>query len=238
MQTLCPQCSQKIAIDDAKVPDRPFNVRCPKCQTVVKLPGKAAPATGPAEVAPAAPPSPAPAAAPPPPASPEGEETRAQMMAQIRREMTLAESRPGEVRALVALPDRSLSAAITVVLTRQGYQVDTLDDWEEGARLIEQGVFSLVATSRMAAAPGKGETLYQRINRMSPEGRRGIFVVLIGDEFKTGDGTQAWATLADLVIHSRDAASADAVLRSTLGERTRLFQVYLDARRRHEASVN
>jgi predicted Zn finger-like uncharacterized protein len=234
MQTLCPQCSQKIAIDDAKVPDRPFNVRCPKCQSVVKLPGKGAPAAGPAE----APPPPTPPAAVPSPAAAEGEETRAQMMAQIRREISLSESRPGEMRALVALPDRSLSAAITVVLTRQGYQVDTLDDWEEGARLIEQGVFNLVTTSRLAAAAGKGETLYQRINRMSPEGRRGIFVVLLGDEFKTGDGTQAWAALADLVINSRDAASADAVLRSSLSERTRLFQVFLDARRRHEASAN
>ena len=42
MQALCPQCSQKIVIDDAKVPDRPFNVRCPRCQSVVRLGGKGA----------------------------------------------------------------------------------------------------------------------------------------------------------------------------------------------------
>jgi predicted Zn finger-like uncharacterized protein len=235
MQTLCPQCSQKIAIDDAKVPDRPFNVRCPKCQSVVKLPGKGAPAAAPVEAPP--PPPPTPPAAVPSPAAAEGEETRAQMMAQIRREISLSESRPGEMRALVALPDRSLSAAITVVLTRQGYQVDTLDDWEEGARLIEQGVFNLVTTSRLAAAAGKGETLYQRINRMSPEGRRGIFVILLGDEFKTGDGTQAFVTLADLVINSRDAATADGPLRNTVAERSRLWQAFLDARHRFEASA-
>lgn len=234
MQTLCPQCSQKIVIDDAKVPDRPFNVRCPKCQSVVKLPGKSAPPAAP-RVEAAPPPT---SEAPPPPPTTEGEDTRAHMMAQIRREIALSESRPGEMRALVALPDRALAAAITVVLTRQGYQVDTLDDWEEGARLIEQGVFNLVATSRVAAAAGKGETLYQRINRLNPEGRRGLFVILLGDEFKTGDGTQAWATLADLVIHSRDASDADAVLRSTLGERSRLFHVFLDARRRHEAAAS
>ena len=232
MQTLCPQCSQKIVVDDAKVPDRPFNVRCPKCQAVVKLPGKVAPGAAPlAEMAPA------PLPATPPPA-PGAEETRAQIMAQVRREMSLADNRHGEPRALVALPDRALAGTFTMVLNRQGYQVDTLDDWEEGARLIEQGVFTLVATTRAAAAPGKGETLYQRINRMNPEGRRGLFVVLVGDEFKTGDGTQAWATLADLVLNSRDAASADAVLRSTLGERARLFQVFLEARRRHEAAAS
>jgi twitching motility protein PilT len=42
-----------ITIDDAKVPDRPFGVKCPKCQTVVKLPGKAAAAPVAAVPAPA-----------------------------------------------------------------------------------------------------------------------------------------------------------------------------------------
>src|SRR6185503_13605371 len=44
MQASCPQCTQRIVIEDAKVPDRPFAVRCPKCQATVRLPGKAAPA--------------------------------------------------------------------------------------------------------------------------------------------------------------------------------------------------
>src|SRR6185436_999317 len=42
MQAACPQCAQKIVIDDSKVPDRAFSVKCPKCQTVVRFPGKGA----------------------------------------------------------------------------------------------------------------------------------------------------------------------------------------------------
>ena len=59
----------------------------------------------------------------------------------------------------------------------------------------------------------------------------------MGDEFKTGDGTQAFAAMADLVLNGRDAAGADAALRSTMAERTRLYQVFTDARRRFEASA-
>ena len=59
MQANCPKCSHRIVIDDAKAPDRPFNVRCPKCQNPVRFPGKGA-AT---PEAPAAAPE---AAAPPP----------------------------------------------------------------------------------------------------------------------------------------------------------------------------
>jgi len=61
VQATCPQCSNAIVIDDAKVPDRPFGVKCPKCQTVVRLPGKPAVAPAPAD---------APSPQAPPPASP------------------------------------------------------------------------------------------------------------------------------------------------------------------------
>ena len=219
MQATCTQCGNKLAIDDAKVPDRPFSVKCPKCQTLVKLSGRGA----------------APAEGAPTPASGIGtEEMKAQVMAQLRREMGSSEVSAG--RALVVLPDKGLAGALTLVLTRQGYSVDTLDEAEEGARLLEQGVYDLVATVRVAGAAGKGESLYQRINRMSPDARRRIFVVLAGDEFKSGDATQAFAVLADLVLSSRDVASADALVRSTLAERARLYQAFLDARRRHEAA--
>jgi predicted Zn finger-like uncharacterized protein len=231
VQANCPQCSNKISVDDAKVPDRPFQVKCPKCGNVLKLPGKAA-------AAPAAdsalPTTPAPGAAAPG----ASEEMRAQMMAQVRREMSLGDPRSGGAgRAMVALPDRAMAGTVASTLTRNGYTVDTLEDWEEGARLLEQGVYNIVATARAGATQGKGESLYQRINRLSPEGRRRLFVILVGDEFKTGDGTQAFVTLADLVISSRDAATADNALRNTVAERNRLWQVFLDARHRFEASA-
>ncbi len=56
MQANCPNCGSAISIDDARVPDRPFGVKCPRCSTVVKLLGKsAAPAAEAAVPTPAAP---------------------------------------------------------------------------------------------------------------------------------------------------------------------------------------
>jgi len=228
VQASCPNCSQRIVIDDAKVPDRPFKVKCPKCQSSVSLPGKG---QAPLPVAPLA------EAAAPPPAAVPADEMRSQMMAQLRREISLGEGGASAGRALVSLPDRGLAGAITVTLTRLGYQVDNIEDPEEGARLVEQGIYSLLATSRSAGAGARGENLYQRTNRLSPDNRRRIFLALVGDEYKTGDGTQAWTTVADLVLNGRDVASADAVLHNALAERTRLYQVYLDARRRFEQAA-
>jgi predicted Zn finger-like uncharacterized protein len=238
VQASCPQCGSKVAIDDAKVPDRPFSVKCPKCQNAIKLPGKA----------PMGIPTPAPTPAPMPPlpgvsATPDTESVAAPAAAmgsagdegrasgQGRREAALG-------RAMVALPDKSLSGQLAGMLGRLGVGVDTLDDWEEGARLLEQGVYHIVATARVAGQPGKGESLYQRINRLNPEARRRIFLILVGDEFKSGDGTQAFAVLADVVVNARDAASAENMVRATLAERQRLYQAFLDARRRHEEAAS
>jgi twitching motility protein PilT len=41
VQASCPHCSHGFVIDDAKVPDRPFGVKCPRCKEVIRLPGKA-----------------------------------------------------------------------------------------------------------------------------------------------------------------------------------------------------
>jgi predicted Zn finger-like uncharacterized protein len=225
VQALCPHCSQRIVIDDAKVPDRPFSVKCPKCQGVLKLQGKAA------GVEAAAPPPPPPDSAP----APAADEQRTPEMTPIRRE--LGGGGAHQLRALVSFPDHSPASGVAPLLTRLGYEVDSAEGHDEAAHLIEQGVYSLVATARVPAAPGKGETLYQRISRLSPEARRRFFLILVGDEFKSGDGTQAFVALADLVLSTRDAAAAENAIRNTLAERTRVYQAFTDARRRFEASA-
>lgn len=44
MIIVCPKCATRLQIDDEKSPNRPFNVRCPKCSATVSS-GAASPAT-------------------------------------------------------------------------------------------------------------------------------------------------------------------------------------------------
>jgi twitching motility protein PilT len=55
VQANCPQCSTPVAIDDSRAPDKPFGLKCPKCQAVVRFPGRSAAA--PTAMAPAATPA-------------------------------------------------------------------------------------------------------------------------------------------------------------------------------------
>jgi predicted Zn finger-like uncharacterized protein len=228
VQVQCPQCSARIQIDDAKVPDRPFKVKCPKCQAVMTLPGRGAEAPG-AETpiaggGPAAASGPA-AAAPPPPYEPPPPSPEAI----ARRER--AES--SENDALVALSG-PVAAPLQQALAHLGFNVDAVDDVEEGVRLLEQGVYEVAVTARTPPEPGKPETLAQRMLRLPLDARRRVFVILVGDEFRTADGTQAWAAQADLVVNSADAGRCEHLIRATMAERKRLYQPLVDARRRIE----
>jgi predicted Zn finger-like uncharacterized protein len=228
VQAPCPSCGNRIVVDDSRVPDRAFSVKCPKCQTMVKFAGR--PAGGPA--APEPPPA-APAAAPvprpaPPPPVPDniGEQT----MAHLRRE--LAESGRLKGHVLVALPDRSLAGALTLPLSRIGYAAEAMENPDDAARALEQGLYDVVITSREGGASSRGETLMQRIARLAPDVRRTIFLVLVGEDFRTGDGTQAFTVMADLVVHPRDAAGVEPVLLTSIAERNRLYQAFLDTKKR------
>jgi len=222
VQAQCSQCASRIQIDDSKVPDRPFKVKCPKCQAVMTLPGKSA------EAGAAAAEAPAPAAAPaapgyvPPPPPPNA--------AAVARRERAAESQND---AIIALSGPAASALQTA-LVGLGFNVDAVEDIEEGARLVEQGVYEVAVTSRTPPEPGKPETLQQRLLRLGSDARRRVFVILVGEEFRTADGTQAWVAQADLVVHPNDAGRCDHLIRSTLAERKRLYQPMNDARRKIE----
>jgi predicted Zn finger-like uncharacterized protein len=211
VQAQCPQCATRIQVEDAKVPDKPFKVRCPKCQHVMTLPGRGQ------EAAPAQPPSSPPA----PPVPPR------------RRERSEAE---GTADALVALSDPAVARALTDALGRLGYAVDAVQDVEEGTRLLEQAAYSVAVTSPGVAQPGRPETLAQRMLRLAPDTRRRVFVVLVGEEFRSADGTQAWVAQADLVLNPRDIAGFENLIHSALSDRRRLYQPFEDARRRIESA--
>jgi predicted Zn finger-like uncharacterized protein len=217
LQAQCPECSTRFQLPDEKVPDRPFKVRCPKCQHVVGLPGREGAAAG-REPPASAPPPEAPAPPPKPATAP-------------RREHTGSDQAED---ALIALADTAQAEALTAALGRLDYSVDVVEDAEEGARLLEQGAYAVAVTSQSEGGPGEGMTLAQRILRLTADPRRRVFVVLVGRDFRTGDGTQAWAAQADLVVNSQDVGTCEPLIRSTIQERKRAYQPYLDAHHRIE----
>jgi predicted Zn finger-like uncharacterized protein len=244
VQATCPQCSNRINIDDARAPERAFSVKCPKCQTAVRFPGRAA--AGAAPGAPGSPPpvaaassaaAPAGAASPPTAAGGSSPVGGAESLAQLRREV-VESGRGGATQVLVGVPDRAVAGALTLPLTRLGHTIEMLDTPEEGGRLLEQGAYGIVVTTQTAPVPGKTEMLYQRVARLNPDARRRIFLILVGEDLKTGDGTQAFVLQADFVVNPKDAGSVEGALLNAMAERNRVYQAFVEARKRAEAAAS
>jgi len=136
-------------------------------------------------------------------------------------------------RALVFLSDASAAALqqpISTLLQGCGYGVDTTSSAQEGVHFLERASYALVVTTANGNSGGAGEvSLYKRVVALAPEIRRNLFLVLLGTEFSSGDGTQAFAAMADLVLNPKDLPNAADLLRSTVNERTRLFQAFQEA---------
>ena len=215
MQATCSSCQNVVTVDEnnPKLPEGPFSVKCPKCQTPVRFPGrpkKAAPSRPAEEVVHHTEAAPPPAAAPLKPTA-----------------------QPGE-RALVALDDKQRAGEMARSLMRLGYEVDIMSDGE-GVRAIELGAHVIVAMAR-TVAEGGALTCYQRLFLLPSDIRRQFFLILVGDEYTTGDGVQAFVVHGDLVVASPDAGSAEVVVRERLIERSRLFRVFVDSKRKNEAA--
>ena len=222
MKTNCPNCSNRLFVDDTKVPDTPFMLKCQKCQSTVKLPGKAVAASAVARPAPLPPPSKpvsppasAPPATPPPPAA-------------SSMGPALAPMGP----ALVSLASSELGNGVSVLLSRLGFSVEPLNDdtVEEKMQRLQQGEYSMAAVSRSGVPQNRD--IYAVVRTLSPELRRRVFLLMVGDEFKTGEGTQAFAVVADLVVQGKDALNCDHLLKQTLLERRRLYQTFWDVNER------
>lgn len=209
-------------------------LKCPKCTTTIKLPGKgaapAAPASAsePARAASSPSPSRSSGASAPPP-SPSAASASASPPPPPPSVESAAGSPPvalGE-RALVSFPSQAETTTIATVLSRLGFTVDALEGAEDRHVRLQQGDYAFVASTRNG--PSRERDVYALVKGLSPDRRRRLFLLLIGDEFRSGEPNQAFAAGADLVLHPDDVPSSARLVSQLLTERKRLFQTFLDA---------
>ena len=113
-------------------------------------------------------------------------------------------------------------------LNLKGFVAGMQADLSQAFPLGDQSV-SCVAAHFSVYTLQEEKDLYRIVRTLSPEIRRRVFLVLVGDEFKSGEGTQAFSMLADLVVHSGDAANAERLVAQTMIERRRVYQTFWDA---------
>ncbi len=120
-----------------------------------------------------------------------------------------------------------MALTMASVLGRLGFAVDQLDAPDDKMLRLQQGEYAVVVSTKNGVPDDRNA--YRLIQMMPLDIRRRLFLVLVADDVTTGEGTQAFALLADLVVQSKDAATCDRLLAQTLQERKRVYQTFWDA---------
>jgi len=126
------------------------------------------------------------------------------------------------------MPNGEQAGTVGTMLGRLGFAHEGLEpQLEEKILRLQQGDYPVVAAARNGMPEERN--LYKIVRVLPADIRRRVFLVLVGDEFKTGEGTQAFAVLADLVIHSNDVANGERLVAKSMIERRRVYQTFWDA---------
>jgi CheY-like chemotaxis protein len=122
------------------------------------------------------------------------------------------EGNPGQVKA---------------VLQRMGYTVDVQTSVDQAVDQLRMNQYQIVVLSFLAKQQ-PSNSIMSYLAGLNMNIRREIFMVLIGDGFKTADHLQAFMNSANLVLHPADLAHMESLLTQGLQDHTRFYKVFLE----------
>jgi predicted Zn finger-like uncharacterized protein len=244
----CPNCTTRLQLDGAKVPARPFSVRCPKCQQIINAQPPAAPAardalaavgdvpssTRPQQEAAAAPPAPLVAeAAPESPESPGSPDDVLRLLASLlRREAPGAgagsPSPPGrswERRRALVCAGSAFGGDAVGALRRAGYDVSVAAEAAEAVERMREDQFDVLVLDPEFDVRSQGALRMGRelVSMRTAERRRLVFVML-SNTARTGDAHAAFLAGANLIVSMKEVAELPRVLEKNIRDLNELYR--------------
>lgn len=252
MLVTCPNCTTRLQLDDAKVPARPFSVRCPKCQQIINAqpPGPEAqrgamaavtggvPASTRAQqegsAAPAAPvlreggaggASAAPAA--------EGEVVRL-LTALLQRGASEASGPKGVTRrptwerrrALVCMGSAQCEA-VADALVENYYEVCVVGEASQAVEQMREVPVDVLILDQEFDATAEGASAIDReLNSMRMADRRRVVFVQLSNSARTGDAHAAFLGNANLVFNPSDLENLIRVLDKNIRDLNELYREF------------
>ncbi|HEX8844092.1 MAG TPA: zinc-ribbon domain-containing protein [Pyrinomonadaceae bacterium] len=252
MIVVCSQCTTRLQLDDAKVPSRPFTVRCPKCQSIIH--GQPVANSGGQQSALGVGDTPAldnarfnpPMAAPvfKPDTSGDEEEVKAyggaspvapNDLARLLAEL-LQQGAPtsGKVRSASRLKWEHRRVLLCVVPARretiarslvdEKYQVYVAEDTSQAIeRMREEKMDIVILESEFDAVEQGAAFVTSEINVLRPAERRRLIFVLLSPTVRTLDTHAAFVHNVNLVINTSEIEHLPRALERTLRDYNDLY---------------
>ncbi len=214
MELMCEDCRAVIQISDELVPtNSTFRLTCPRCKRRIVVTAKTLErqvgskiadnmATGSKEVA-----------------FPTGngpEEEFAEEMSSLP---------PGRIAALLCLDRDNTCGMLKAVLEGMGYLVDMAATSDRALQRLRFNQYGIVALTEDfgGSSPNRVAEYLAWLNMNI---RRDMFVVLVGERFKTADHLQAFIESVNLVLHPNDLPHIEIFINRGLKDHEWLYKVF------------
>jgi predicted Zn finger-like uncharacterized protein len=247
MIIVCQKCSTRLQIDDEKSPQRPFTVRCPKCNSIVNS-GPANPATEQSALAVGG----SPATDHPrfeqstarayqsgeqsvPEVTTSSDDTVRLLMDLLSKNNTrntddpLARPSWDKRKALVCTsePYRELVAR---KLSANDYQVFVAEDTRQAVETMRANKMDLVLLEPQFDPAEQGMAFVIReINVLRPPQRRRLFFVLLSPSLRTMDAHAAFLNNVNAIVNVNDIEDLSRIMEVALREYNELYREFYSA---------
>ena len=246
MIIVCQKCATRLQVDEEKSPARPFNVRCPKCNSTVSS-GVASPASehgalavggSPATDHPRFEPNTARAYEPAARTTPTQngsvmpEDAVRGLLDLLSKGTSHTQEKPGarpawDPRKALVCTAETYRETIAQRLTENGYQVYVAEDTRQAIETMRSNKMDVVLLEPQFDPAEQGSAFVMReINVLRPPQRRRIFFVLISPSMRTMDAHAAFLSNVNLVVNVADVDELHRIMEVALREYNELYREF------------
>lgn len=240
MIIVCQKCSTRLQIDDEKSPQRPFNVRCPKCNNTINS-GPASPATeqsalnvggSPATEHPRFEQSTARAYEPatPTPSNGASDDPLRMLLDLLAKNSGQGSDNPtarpawDKRKALVCTSETHREVAARKMI-ESGFQVFVADDTRQAVETLRANKMDVVLLEPQFDPAEQGSAFVIReITVLRPAQRRRLFFLLLSPSLRTMDAHAAFLHNVNAVINLADIEDLPRIMEVALREFNELYR--------------
>ena len=244
MIIVCQKCSTRLQVDEEKSPQRPFNVRCPKCNNMVSS-GPASPATeqsalavggSPATDHPRFEQSTARTYEPTASSEPVSGDDTVRMLVDLLSKGTTQKTenptaRPSwDKRKALVCTSEGYRDLIARKLTQIGCQVFVAEDTRQAIETMRANKMDVVLLEPQFDPTEQGAAFVIReINILRPPQRRRLFFVLLSPSLRTLDAHAAFLNNVNAIVNVNDMDELPRILEVALREYNELYREFYSA---------
>jgi len=248
MIIVCPTCSTRLQLDQEKSPNRPFNVRCPKCNSTISS-SSASPALEQSALA---------VGGSPATDHPRFEQNTARAYEPVTNTAAPAEaSAPNEVLKMLsellakggnrgndnpgARPDWDRRKALVCTsetyrelvarkMSENGYEVYVAEDTRQAVETMRSERMDVVLLDPQFDPAEQGSAFVVReVNVLRPTQRRRLFFVLLSPSMRTMDAHAAFLSNVNAIVNVNDLDELPRVMDIALRDYNELYREFYSA---------